>query len=91
MGVRNNNPLLDSREYQIEFTDGANDTFIANLIAKNMLSQVDAEGHIYSTLSAIGDHRSDGNTLLKDDAYISNKTGKTNLRQTTCGWDLQVE
>ena len=57
MGVRNNNPLLDSREYEVEFPDGATDTFTANLISENMMSQVDAEGHSYSILSAIIDHR----------------------------------
>ena len=91
MGVRNNNPLLDSREYEVKCPDGATDTFTANLIAKNMMSQVDAEGNSYSILSAIIDHRSDGNTLSKDDAYISTKTGKPKLRQTTPGWHLQVE
>ena len=90
-GVRNTNPLLDSRQYEVEFPDGATDTFTANLIAENMYSQVDAEGHSYSILSEIVDHRSDGNALSKDDAYISTKTGKPKLRQTTRGWDLQVE
>ena len=56
-----------------------------------MMSQVDAEGHSYSILSAIIDHCSDGNALSKDDAYISTKTGKPKLRQTNRGWDLQVE
>ena len=57
MGVRNNNPLLDSREYEVEFPDGATETFTANLIAENMMSQVDADGYSYSILSAIVDHR----------------------------------
>ena len=56
-----------------------------------MMSQVDAEGHSYSILSAIIDRHSDGNAVLKDNAYISTKTGKPKIRQTTRGWDLQVE
>ena len=91
MGVRKKNPLLDSREYEVEFPDGATDTFTANLIAKNMMSQLDAEGYSYSILSAIIDHHSDGNALLKDDAYISTNTVKPKLRQTSQGWDLQVQ
>ena len=83
MGVRNNNPLLDSREYQVEFPDGATDTFTANLIAENMMSQVDAAGHSYSILSAIVDQHSDGNVISKYNSYISTKTGKAKLRQIT--------
>ena len=71
MGVCNNNPLLDSSEYEVEFPDGETDTFTENLIAKNMMSQVDAEEYSYSILSEIIDHCSDGNDLSKDDAYIS--------------------
>ena len=55
------------------------------------MSQVDAEGHSNSIISEIVDHRSDGNSLSKDDAYISTKTGKPKLRQKNRGWDLQVE
>ena len=82
MGVRNNNPLIDSREYEVEFPVGATDTFTANLIAKNMMPQVDAEGHSYSILSAIVGNRSYGKALSKDDAYISTKTEEPKLRQT---------
>ena len=81
MGVRNNNPLLDSREYEVKCPDGATDTFTANLIAKNMMSQVDAEGYSYSIIYEIVDHRSYGNALSKDNAYISTKTRKPKLRQ----------
>ena len=56
-----------------------------------MMSQVDDEGYSYSILSAIIEHRSDGNVISKDDTYISTNTGKPNLRQTTRDWDLQVE
>ena len=44
IGCRNNNPLLDSRQYEVEFPDGSTEAFTANFIAQNMLSQVDAEG-----------------------------------------------
>ena len=44
MGVCNNNTLLDSSEYEVEFPDGETDTFTENLISENMMSQVDAEG-----------------------------------------------
>ena len=58
--IRNANPLLDSREYEVEFPDGSIEAFTANLIAENLLSQVDAEGRSYSVLREIVDHRTNG-------------------------------
>jgi len=34
VGVRNTNPILDTREYEVEFPDGATDVFTANTIAE---------------------------------------------------------
>jgi hypothetical protein len=58
-GLQNANPLLDTRQYEVEFTDGATDVFTANLIAENIYSQVEAEGNSYSIMSEIIDHESD--------------------------------
>jgi hypothetical protein len=44
MGTRAQNPILDTREYEVEFQDGSTDTFTANVVAENLYSQVDDEG-----------------------------------------------
>ena len=41
IGVANTNPMLDSRVYEFEYADESLDTFTANIIAENVLSQVD--------------------------------------------------
>jgi hypothetical protein len=41
------NPLFDTREYEVEFTDGTNEKYQANVIAKNIFAQVDSEGNQY--------------------------------------------
>ncbi len=51
------NPLLDTRLYDVEFPDGSKEAIAANLIAENMLSQVDDKGQSYSVLSEIVDHQ----------------------------------
>ena len=38
------NPLFDTHEYEVEFTDRTTDKYQANIIAKNMYAQVDEEG-----------------------------------------------
>ena len=65
------------REYEVEFPDGATDTFTANLIAENLYSQVDEEGNSYSIFSEIVDHKSDGTAVLKDDGLEVDKHGQT--------------
>ena len=90
IGLRNANPLLDTRQYEVEFADGATDVFAANLIAENIYSQVDAEGNSYSIMSEIIDHESDGSAVQKDDGLEVTKDGSTRPRRTTKGWKLLV-
>ncbi len=45
IGVQNDNPILDTREYDVVFPDGTIQSSIANTIAENIYSHVDDEGH----------------------------------------------
>jgi hypothetical protein len=38
VGRRNTNPILDTREYEVEFPDGATHMFTANIIAESLYS-----------------------------------------------------
>jgi hypothetical protein len=91
IGKRHANPLLDTRLYEVEFPDCSTEAIAANLIAENMLSQVDDEGRSYSVLSKIVDHRTNGHAISKDDGFVEDRYGKRHPRITTRGWDLQVE
>ena len=44
VGNANNNPLLDSRKYEVEYADGHVEELTANIIAENLIVQVDEEG-----------------------------------------------
>ena len=88
IGKRHCNPMLDTREYEVEFPDGATDVFTANIIAENLYAQVDDEGNSYSILSEIVDHKRDGSAVSKDDAFVAMKTEAPRRRQTTKGWKL---
>ena len=39
IGRPSNNPLLDSRKYEDEYTDGATEVLAANIIPENLLAQ----------------------------------------------------
>jgi hypothetical protein len=45
VGRASTNPLLGSRQYEVEFMDGESEILTANIIAENLLAQVDEEGH----------------------------------------------
>ena len=90
IGKRHSNPILDTREYEVEFADGGTDVFSANIIAENLYSQIDDEGRSYSILSEIIDHKKDGSAVSKDDAFETTKTGTLRRRRTTKGWKLLI-
>ena len=44
-GTANSNPLLDTREYTVQFLDGHEETHTANVIAENLFATCDEDGH----------------------------------------------
>ena len=45
IGTANENPILDSCMYEVEYQDGAKASLAANYIAENLFAQVDQEGN----------------------------------------------
>ena len=45
IGTEHSNALIDTRSYEVEFIDGTTETLTSNIIDKNLLSQVNEEGH----------------------------------------------
>jgi len=84
------NPILDTREYQVEFGDGEVLEYAANVIAENLYSQIDTEGRRYILLDSIIDHKKDGHAVLKDDEFVE-QNGKRVRQMTTKGWKLCVQ
>jgi len=44
---------MDSREYLIEFPDGDEEKYAANVIAENLYLQADSEGRQYAVMKAM--------------------------------------
>ena len=91
LGVETNNPITDTRLYDIEYLDGTIETLAANVLAENILSQVDEDGHRQLMLDEIIDHRSNQDAITKKDAFYTTTTGRKTRRRTTKGWQLCVQ
>lgn len=91
IGNFNENPLLNTLVYDCEFPDGTIKKYSANIIAENVLSQVDPDGYYSTTMDSILDHKRDGSAVRKQDKYIFSRNGQRKLRQTTVGWQFKIK
>jgi len=88
IGKAHDNPLLDTREYEVEFRDGHNESLSANLIAQHLYSQIDDEGNRHVLLDDIIDHRRNDSAIDKSDAFVTMSNGVKRRKETTAGWQL---
>ena len=77
VGQANDNPILDTRSYMVEFPDGYESAYAANLIAQNMYTQCDINGNQFLIFKAIVDHSNESDPDLE--------------QETTKSWKLAVE
>jgi Reverse transcriptase (RNA-dependent DNA polymerase). len=90
VGTHNENPLMNTLVYDVEFPDGEVREYSANILAENMYAQVDADGHTHTMLDSIIDYSKNGNAVSKEDGYVITKRGRKRRRMTTAGWMLNV-
>ena len=92
IGIPSNNPLMDTRQYEIEFNNGKVEILPANIIAESILSQVDDEGHRQLMMDEIIDHRSTDQAVKKENGYVHNQYNSYKGRMKTIkGWELCVQ
>ena len=87
-GTYNKNPILDTRVYNVMFSDGAVCQYAENIIAENMYSQVDSNGHHTLLLKVIIEQRKSLMAVPIDDKVVVSKNGRKSLIKTTKGWDF---
>ncbi len=88
IGMAADNPLLDTREYTVEFPDGREESLTANLILQSLYSQIDDKGNKHLLLDDIIDHKGNQNAIDKNDAFVRMKNGVQRRKETTQGWSL---
>ena len=89
VGERNDNPILDTRSYIVEFPDGSESEYAANVIAENMWAQCDLEGRQHLLMDSIMDYRSDDSAVKDEDRFVE-VNGRKHHKLTTQGWELLV-
>ena len=73
-------PLLDTRVYEVELSDGTLAEYTANEIAVNLLSQVDDEGHSHAFFDGIIDHK-----------FNQSEIDETSSSKSTKGWSMLIQ
>ena len=91
IGSYNDNHFLNTIVYDVEFPDGVVKEYAANIIAENMYTQVDPDGHSHSILDCIIDYKRDATALNKADMLITTKSGRRRIRQSTNGWKFLLQ
>ena len=91
MGAPSNNPMTDTRVYDVQFLNGSIEEIPVNVIAENLLSQVDEEGHRHIHLNEIIDHRRNEEAIPKEEEYFTTSTGTKRRKITTKGWEFCIQ
>jgi len=91
IGTANDNPLLHTRMYEVEFVDGHKQAMSANLIAENLYASVDEEGRRHLLLNSICGFRKRAGAITEADAFVTSSNGVKRRRETTKGCEVQCE
>jgi hypothetical protein len=75
--------LLDSRLYEVEYIDGHVEELTANVIAENLIAQVDEEGRSQMMLESILDHRVLQDAIPQSEGTYVNSYGVKRRKATT--------
>ena len=90
-GNYNDIPILNTVLYDVQFPDGAIKPYSENLIADNILMQVDDDGYHCQLLDGIQYHSKDKLAVEKKDQWIVSKFGRRSMQHTTVGWTFRME
>ena len=90
-GTYHRNLLMDTLEYELENDDGTHDCYFANVIAENIYSQIDSEGHQFLVLEDISDHCKGGTAIDVADGFTIISNGNRHPKKTIQGWELNIK
>ena len=91
VGNMNNNPLIDTRSYEVEFADVTTEVLTVTIIAKNLLAQFDEEDHLQMILNENIDLKQDVNDIGKEGVFTKTPNGMKRRKMTTSGWQLYIQ
>ena len=85
-GIATDNPILDTRMYEVEYADGYKTAMKANVIASNSFSQVDQDRQRFSFFNTNIYSRTDGTQIKEGDYFIHMSNGNKRRIETTKVW-----
>ena len=91
IGILADNPILDTRMYEVEYADEYKTVSRSNAIASNLFSQVDQDGKRFLLLNAIIDLRTNGTQIKEGDSSIHVSNGNKRRRDTTKVWEVCIQ
>jgi hypothetical protein len=92
IGCTHTSFILDTRVFEVQFSDGYVSKYMTNVIAENIYATVDDDGFEALLLHEIIDHWVDCTTALDNDNALNTPfNGNISRRRTTKGWELCVE
>ena len=91
VGTSHIDPILDTRQYEVQLPDGSVESYTANLIADNIYAQCDDKGNSYTLLQEIINHRSNDKAIRIEDGWIHTKSGTRCRKPMTVGWELLIQ
>ena len=91
ISTADDNPILDTRMYEVEFMDGTKQSLSASYITENVFAQVDQDGNCQVLLDEIIDYCTASKEVKQQDAFITTRTGTKRWHETTIGWELLVQ
>ena len=87
-GRANNNPILGTRTYLLQFDDGKVTELTANVIAALMYAQCDPDGNMYVMLDYLTGHCKSSKDISMEDQKATDSRGCNVMRRSTAGWQI---
>jgi hypothetical protein len=82
----------DRSVFEVQFLDaGTVDQLAANVIARNLFSQIDENDRQFQILNVIIEHQKDDSAISIDNGYVTSRSGNRHPKKMTHGLKLLVE
>ena len=90
IGRSNADPILDTREYKVNFEDGDATELTANAIAESMYAMCDENGDHILLFDAIVDHKKNDKAMTRAEQNFFDSRGKQRYKRSIKGWEVCV-
>ena len=91
IGIASDNPIMDSRMYEVKKNDGHTVYLAGNIVAVNLFAQVDQARNLFTILYSLTGTRTDGTQVLQQDAFAHTSTGNKIRMNTTMVWEIFIQ